>query len=133
MPHIDWINDILSLPSLEAIRDTALESTHALAKPLAEALTKRCPLSLKVTHRLLTGDVPDGYISALMLDYALAWRMMDYGDFAEGVRAAVVDKDQNPIWTHKSLEEVRDADIDSLFLATNKPSFTCSPLLRKGH
>ena len=133
MPHIDWINEILSLPDLESIRDAALESTHECAPALAEALTKRCPLSLKVAHRLLTGAVPDGYISALMLDYVLAWRMMDYGDFAEGVRAAVVDKDQNPIWTHKNLEEVRDADIDSLFLATNRPSFTYSSLLRKGH
>ena len=133
MPHIDWIDEILSLPSLEAVRDKALESTHELAPALAEALTRRCPLSLKVAHRLLTGAVPDGYISALMLDYALAWRMMDYGDFAEGVRAAVVDKDQNPIWTHKSLEEVGDADIDSLFAETNRPSFAYSSLLRKGH
>lgn len=133
MPHIDWIDEILSLPDLESIRDAALESTHELAPALAEALTKRCPLSLKVAHRLLTGAVPAGYISALMLDYALAWRMMDYGDFAEGVRAAVVDKDQNPIWTHKSLEEVGDADIDSLFLETNRPSFVYSPLLRKEH
>ena len=133
MPHIDWIDEILSLPDLESVRDKALESTHELAPALADALTKRCPLSLKVAHRLLTGAVPDGYISALMLDYALAWRMMDYGDFAEGVRAAVVDKDQNPIWTHKSLEEVGDADIDSLFAETNRPSFAYSSLLRKGH
>ena len=132
MPHIDWIDEILSLPSLESVRDKALESTHELAPALADALTRRCPLSLKVAHHLLTGAVPDGYISALMLDYALAWRMMDYGDFAEGVRAAVVDKDQNPIWTHKSLEEVGDADIDSLFAETNRPSFAYSSLLRKG-
>ena len=133
MAHIDWIDEILSLPDLESVRDKALESTHELAPALAEALTRRCPLSLKVAHHLLTGAVPDGYISALMLDYALAWRMMNYGDFAEGVRAAVVDKDQNPIWTHKSLEEVGDADIDSLFAETNRPSFAYSPLLRKGH
>ena len=133
MAHIDWIDEILSLPDLESVRDKALESTHELAPALADALTKRCPLSLKVAHRLLTGAVPDGYISALMLDYALAWRMMEYGDFAEGVRAAVVDKDQNPIWTHKSLEEVGDADIDSLFAETNRPSFAYSSLLRKGH
>lgn len=130
MPHLDWINDILSHDRLEDIRDLAAASDHVLATPLYQALTQRCPLSLKATHRLLAGKNPsDGYISALLLDYCLAMRITAYPDFAEGVRAAVIDKDQNPIWSHQCLEQVTDTMIDELFDDRDRPCFAVPPVL----
>lgn len=130
MPHLDWINDILSHDRLEDIRDAAAMSDHVLAGPLHQALTNRCPISLKTTHRLLTGlKSPDGYISALLLDYCLAMRITAYPDFAEGVRAAVIDKDQQPVWSHKCLEEVDDCMIDDLFNDRDRPHFAVPTLL----
>jgi enoyl-CoA hydratase len=129
MPHIDWINDMLSLHRLEDVRDAAAVSDHPLAPKLYEALTIRCPISLKLTQRLLTGTPSDSYISALLLDYALAMRMMAYPDFSEGVRAAVIDKDQNPTWSHQKLEEVDDTMLDDLFSQDNRPRFPIPPLV----
>ena len=129
MPHIDWINDTLSHHRLEDIRNAAAASDHPLAPKLYEALTTRCPLSLKLTQRLLTGSPSDSYISALLLDYALAMRMMAYPDFSEGVRAAVIDKDQNPTWSHQKLEEVDDTMLDDLFSPDNRPQFPIPPLV----
>jgi enoyl-CoA hydratase len=40
---------------------------------------------------------------------------MAYPDFAEGVRAMVVDKDRKPAWTPARIEEVDPAAIDALF------------------
>ena len=129
MPHLSWINDMLSHDRLEDIRDAAAASDHPLAASLYEALQKRCPLSLKLTQRLLTGAPPDSYISALLLDYALAMRMMAYSDFGEGVRAALIDKDQNPKWSHLRLEEVDETMLDDLFSLEDRPLFPLPPLI----
>ena len=40
-------------------------------------------------------------------------------DFAEGVRAAVIDKDRDPKWQPDSLADVRDDEIDELFTQTD--------------
>ena len=129
MPHLNWINDMLSHHRLEDIRDAVAKSDHPLAAHLYEALQNRCPLSLKLTQRLLTGNPPDSYISALLLDYALAMRMMAYPDFGEGVRAAVIDKDQNPKWSHQRLEEVDETMLDDLFSLEDRPSFPVPPMI----
>jgi hypothetical protein len=36
-------------------------------------------------------------------------------DFAEGVRALLVDRDNKPVWNPDSLDKVTDASIDEYF------------------
>ena len=38
-----------------------------------------------------------------------------YRDFHEGVRALLVDKDKNPQWTHKYINQVTQEEIDWFF------------------
>jgi enoyl-CoA hydratase len=37
------------------------------------------------------------------------------GEFSEGVRALLVDKDKDPKWNVATLEEVEQAEVDSYF------------------
>ena len=48
-------------------------------------------------------------------EYALAVRMCGRGDFAEGVRAQVVDKDKRPSWQPARLQDVSEGLLDSIF------------------
>ena len=48
-------------------------------------------------------------------EYALAVRMCGRGDFSEGVRAAVVDKDRNPKWNPANLSDIREEELDAIF------------------
>lgn len=52
---------------------------------------------------------------ALDDEFALTKTTMGHPDFAEGVRAMVVDKDRKPRWTPSRIEEIDRAAIEKLF------------------
>ena len=103
-------------PEIDALfaGETAGDIARLLARTAtpfaAEALAtirKGCPLSAACTvemlHRL--GDAPT-IPRALELEYRFTHRALDQGDFLEGIRAQIIDKDRNPRWTHASVEDV---------------------------
>ena len=45
----------------------------------------------------------------------MADHLVRHGDFAEGVRAQLVDKDRSPRWQHARLEEVTRAEVLAAF------------------
>jgi enoyl-CoA hydratase len=86
------------------------------ADNVAADLRARSPLSLKITHRHIRGAQAGDLRQTLAGDYRLAARLLEAnGDFYEGVRAALVDKDGAPRWTPARLEDVTDAMLDAYF------------------
>lgn len=71
-----------------------------------EALANNSPLMLNVTRAsILRGrETPLGECFRRELDIVV--RCVDEGDFVEGVRARLVDKDNQPVWIPPSLGEV---------------------------
>ena len=60
-------------------------------------------------------EVSTSISDALNMEYQYTARSQEIGDFQEGVRAAVIDKDRSPEWKHKNVTEVTKEDLD-LFL-----------------
>jgi enoyl-CoA hydratase len=87
------------------------EMAGASEATLVETLGKRCPTSLEaalMNYRLAQAN-PD-IAAVLALDLRLAHYLSVRGDFAEGVRAVLVDKNDSPVWSPASAAEVdRDA------------------------
>ena len=52
----------------------------------------------------------------LQLDLVIAMRCCQQSDFPEGVRALLIDKDGNPRWSPRRLEEVEPATVEQYFL-----------------
>jgi enoyl-CoA hydratase len=107
--------------AVEAILD-ALEREAAGGGPDAEwaaetraGLLTKSPISLKITLRqLIVGrgfDIED----ALSLEYRLTQHVMAGHDFYEGVRAVLVDKDQQPRWDPPTLALVDQAMVEAYF------------------
>ena len=85
------------LESLARTEDDWARETLARLEPHA-------PLSLAATIELVRRARTASRIeTALANEYRFAHRVTEQGDFLEGIRAAVIDKDRSPSWVHASL------------------------------
>jgi enoyl-CoA hydratase/carnithine racemase len=98
---------------LAALADEKEEAAWA-AETRAALLTKS-PTSLRITLRQLIVGQDMDLEEALKLEYRMTQHMMAAHDFYEGVRAALVDKDQKPRWQPSSLAEVDEAVATAYF------------------
>ena len=78
-------------------------------------LMTKSPTSLKVTLRQLTLGQGYDIEAALALEYRLTQHFMVGHDFYEGVRAALIDKDQRPRWDPATLAAVTGGIVESYF------------------
>ena len=107
--------------TVEAVLDALAreaESEGADSEWAAETragLLAKSPTSLKITLRQLSLGKGYDIEAALALEYRLTQHFMAGHDFYEGVRAALIDKDQKPHWRPATLAEVTDSIVDSYF------------------
>jgi enoyl-CoA hydratase len=115
------INRAFSLDTVESIRE-ALAATGGewAIKTLAD-LDQRSPLALKLTLAAIRNarTLPT-LEAALNVEYRLTTRLFEHGEFIEGVRALLVDKDKRPKWNPARLEAV-SAEVVNAFLAPLPP------------
>lgn len=81
-----------------------------------EALRRKSPQACKVALRQLADSAKlDDFADNMALEYRIGSRVLVLPDFAEGVRAVLVDKDNNPTWNPARPEDVSDASIEAIF------------------
>jgi len=98
----------------EIARALRADATPFAADAL-KRLSRNAPLSMacavEMIHRLRgTSSIR----RALELEYRFTHRAMERGDFLEGIRAAIIDKDHNPKWRHGGPEAVPDEDVAAM-------------------
>ncbi len=103
----DRLEDILA--SLEG------DDSDWAMKELATLRTKS-PQTCKVALRQLAESLKlTDFADNMAMEYRIASRVLVRPDFAEGVRAVIVDKDNSPKWDPATAEGVTDALIDAIF------------------
>jgi enoyl-CoA hydratase len=103
----DRYEDILA--SLET--DDSVWAVRELA-----TLRSKSPQACKVALRqLATSAQLSDFAENMAMEYRIGSRVLLLPDFAEGVRAVIVDKDNAPKWNPATPEGVTDAAIDAIF------------------
>ena len=112
----DKICRLFEADSLEGIMAAlAADGSEWALKELATIRTKS-PLASKVSLRLLERSVElRDFAGEMGMEYALMAHMSAHPDFAEGVRALLVDKDNRPVWQPATPEEVTDEMVETMF------------------
>ncbi|WP_271438175.1 enoyl-CoA hydratase/isomerase family protein [Pontixanthobacter luteolus] len=107
----DRLEDILA--SLEA--DVENNGSEWAAKE-RDTLGTKSPQTLKVALRLLAESAKlNSFEDNMRMEYRIGSRVLLRPDFAEGVRAVIVDKTHDPKWTPATPEEVSEELLDSIF------------------
>lgn len=113
--HLDKINRLFSANTIEEIFDNLKQDGSSFALQHLEILQKMSPTSLKMTLRQLKEGASMTLQDVLRMEYRLSQACMRGHDFYEGVRAVLIDKDQNPKWKPAVIEEVTENYLDSCF------------------
>ena len=110
--EIDQLFASDSLPEIKAALDGA---QGEIAERAAKAVGRNAPLSMALTlamlARLRAGEAD--IRSALKQEFRVSHRIVEEGEFLEGVRAQIIDKDRNPRW-RLSIEEVTEDRIAAM-------------------
>lgn len=108
----DRVEDILTALGVAAAGDG---EEAALAGAAARAIRRKSPQSLKLTLAQLRRGRTLDFETALRTEFRIVSRVVTGHDFAEGIRAVIVDKDNRPAWRPSTLDGVSAYAVESHF------------------
>ncbi|XP_053603459.1 3-hydroxyisobutyryl-CoA hydrolase, mitochondrial isoform X2 [Plodia interpunctella] len=114
-PNIKHINYCFAASTVEEIIERLEKVNNDWSQKTIQTLHEMCPGSLKITLRALQRGAQLSLAHCLRMEYRVACWSTRHHDFPEGVRALLIDKDNNPRWTHKSVREVDDDYVEQFF------------------
>lgn len=95
---------------MESLRQCSIQTQ--LCDGVFHRLAERSPTAVAVTLRLLRHNEGRQLEEVFQADLKAARFILAHPDYVEGVRARVIDKDDNPQWQPESIEEVGSLDLD---------------------
>lgn len=118
-PYADAIDIHFGEPTLPAIvaslKNESQPELTGWATQTLTSLEKRSPLMMAVTLEQLQRGRKMSLADCFRMELNLVYACFDQGDFIEGVRALIVDKDQKPRWKPSTLDAVTQDDVDEFF------------------
>jgi enoyl-CoA hydratase len=114
--HLEDIDRLFAGDTLEEIIAALAADPGLWAKEQLAILATKSPQAMKVSlHLVRLGRHMPSFEDEMRQEFAVASRVVQRPDFAEGVRAVIVDKDNEPRWQPATIEGVTDHVIDQIF------------------
>lgn len=104
------VADIIA--SLASETDTTLQDW---CQETIATLKSRSPLAMATTLEMLRRAQELSLADCFRLEFHLGSQWFSKGDFMEGVRALIIDKDKNPRWQPATIEALEQAQVDEFF------------------
>ncbi len=78
-------------------------------------LREKSPLAVRLAFAQLRRGAELSLEECLRLEYRMVRHVLESGEFAEGVRALLIDKDKAPRWRHRALAAVDEGEVERFF------------------
>jgi len=115
MDQQQMINHCFSANTMEEIMYALQQCENSICKEAVVAINKKSPTSLKISLRAMQAGSKSDFDTCMRQEYRLVSRFLLGHDFAEGIRAVIIDKDQMPKWNPSSIEDVTNANVEKYF------------------
>jgi enoyl-CoA hydratase/carnithine racemase len=124
--HYDVIQQLTAGADLDEIvaAITAYAGDDKWLSGAARTLASGCPTTIRLVDEQLRRSLHMSLRECFQMELVLSANCMRFGNFAEGVRALLVDKDRSPRFEPATLEGVSDALVASHFA----PPWPANPL-----
>ncbi len=114
----DIIKQIFELDTIEKIfheLELLINMGNDFAIHTKKELLVKSPTSLKITLKQIIQAKEMSLEEDLEMEYRMVQKCQSSGDFYEGVRAMLVDKDRKPKWNPSSIDKVDDIWVNHFF------------------
>lgn len=91
------------------------------AQKQALNIRRKSPLAMSVTFEALRRGAKMDFKEVMTQELDISLNFLKTQDFYEGIRAQLIDKDRKPKWSHASVNDVTEPQVQRLFRKTAKP------------
>ncbi|MBT11016.1 MAG: enoyl-CoA hydratase [Oceanospirillaceae bacterium] len=123
-PATEALNEMFSSPELDdiAVRFDQYKGDNAWLRQGIDHFRRGCPATARLIMEQLRRGAQMSLREVVQWELVLAWQAVRHPDFAEGIRAMVIDKDFRPRWQHASVADVPEHWTDALMTSPWKAS-----------
>jgi enoyl-CoA hydratase len=123
--HRDAIDRCFARSNVRAIISALIAEGSDWAWETVEPMGDNAPMAMAATLRQLTEGRTLSFDDAVRLEYRMAYRFLERGDFPEGIRAKLIDRDNKPQWMPSTLADINPTELEECFapLGANELAF----------
>lgn len=116
--HQEWLTNLAEqadvTTAVEYILSLSAEDNKWLNKAQS-TLRAGSPITAHLVFEQLQRGKDMSLAECFQMELGMSCQCGEFGEFQEGVRALMIDKDNQPNWRYKSVEQVPQATVDSFF------------------
>lgn len=116
--HQDWLTNLDAqtdvVKAVEYIQSTNADDNKWLTKA-QKTLSAGSPITAHLVFEQLQRGKNMTLAECFQMELGLSCQCGEFGEFQEGVRALMIDKDHQPNWRFKSVDQVPKATVDYFF------------------
>lgn len=113
-----FIKEAFSFDTVEEILkkcESISESGNEFITNQLDELKHKSPTSLKISLKQIRSASKMSLKDELIMEYRMVQKCLEIGDFFEGVRAMLVEKDRKPVWNPSNIKDVDEVRINNFF------------------
>lgn len=118
IPHAEMIEDVFASLDVVSIFEALEKDGSQVANDILAKMASVSPTSLMVVAAYIERTEGADFNDVIAQDFVLVQHFIKQPDMYEGIRAKLIDKDNNPKWLPDDVKDVNDRDVKEYFTPT---------------